>query len=317
MALTIQHVNADATFLITLALPRPSSPSPPPPREPSPALCILVDPWLHSDAPVFHPRFSNQLHTVLPAVSSLAELSPAPDLIVVSQSRSDHCHEATLRDFAWAKHPSTQLYACPDAVPVVRAWKWFPQLQLSVLKKGAPACVHIPNPQHPELRAWVELEHIPAKWLWEMPSLHSAVGIKYFFDEAPGNTKIISALFTPHGLPIAALRPWLSRLPGTTPRLGLLLHPFTHVHSYLGGDVSRGFPAGLEVCRIADVGTWVSAHDEETVVQGLVARWISETKWGCKKVERDLAAAGVGGVAVKELGVGEKLTVVDGVPVDA
>lgn len=314
MPLSIQHVNADATFLITLTPPRPSTASA---GEVSPAFNILVDPWLHSDAPVFHPKFSNQLHTVVPAFTSLAELSPTPDIIVVSQSKSDHCHEGTLKDFKWSEHPETRLYACPDAVSTIRGWKWFPQSQLSVFTKGKTTCIEVPNPQNPGLPAWVELEYIPAKWLWEIPSVHSAIGIKYFSNEAPSTTKVISALFTPHGLPISALRPWLKRLPGERPRLALLLHPFTHVYSYMGGEISRGFPAGMGVCKVADVGTWISTHDEKKIIQGFVASRINETKWGRQKVEEDLLAAGVEGVAVRELAVSEQLTIDDGVVVDA
>ncbi|KAL0639407.1 hypothetical protein Q9L58_001634 [Maublancomyces gigas] len=321
MSLTIQHVNADATFLITLNLPLPSLASA---AEVSPsAFHILVDPWLHSDAPVFHPKFSNQLHTVVPAVTSLAELSPTPNIIVVSQGKSDHCHEGTLKEFEWSAHPETRLHACPDAASAIRAWKWFPQSQLSVIKKGVAARVEVPNPRSPELPAWVELEYIPAKWLWEMPGLHSAIGIKYFFSEAPSSslsssptTKVISALFTPHGIPISALRPWLKRLPGKRPQLALLLHPFTHVHSYMGGDISRGFPAGMGVCKVVDVGAWVSTHDEKKIIQGFVAGQINEKKWGRQKVEEDLLAAGVEGVAAIDLGVSEQLTIDDGVVVD-
>lgn len=314
MSLSIHHINTDATFVITLDLPRRSSSSLGEGGEEG--LSILVDPWLHSDAPVFHPRFSNQLHTVVPAITSLAELSPVPSLVVVSQSKSDHCHEGTLREFKWSEHPDTRLYACPDAVSIIKSWKWFPQSQMSPLKKGETVCVEIPNTRSPELRAWVELEYIPAKWLWEMPSLHSAIGIKYFFTEAPSNTKVMSLLFTPHGLPVSALRPWLSRLPGKRPQLSVLLHPFKHVYSYLGGEISCGFPAGMEVCKIADVGTWVSTHDEDKITEGFVASRINVTLWDRQKVKDDLSAAGIENVTVKELGILEPLIISDGIVVD-
>lgn len=318
MALRIQHINADATFLIALTPPSrllPASAAEPPPS--AAAFWILLDPWLHSDAPVFHPRFSNQLHTVPPAVSSLAELSPAPNLIVVSQSKSDHCHQGTLKDFNWSDHPDTRLYACPDAVPIIERWKWFPRSQLSVLNKGETVRLEVPDTRDPELpsSSWVELEYIPAKWPWEMPSLHSAIGIKYFFGEAPSTTKVISALFTPHGIPVSALRPWLSRLPGKTPQLALLLHPFKRVHSFMGGEISPGFPAGMELCKAVDVGTWVSTHDEDKVIEGFVASHLNETKWSRQKVEEDLSAAGIRNVAVRELGVSEELAINDGVVV--
>lgn len=314
MSLTLQQINADATFVITLGLPRLSPASVP---ETSSSFSILVDPWLHSDAPVFHPRFSNQIHTVAPAINSLAELSPSADLIVISQSKSDHCHEGTLKEYKWSENPNTQLYACPDAASIIKGWKWFPQTQMRAFKKGEVVRIEIPNPQNPALRAWVELEYIPARWLWEMPNLHSAIGIKYFFTEVPSSTKMISVLFTPHGLPISSLRPWLSRLPGKRPQLSLLLHPLTHVHSYMGGEISCGFPAGKDICKVVNVGVWVSTHDEEKLVEGFVASRITMTKWNRQKAEEDLSADGIDNVSVKELGVLEPFKISDGVVIDA
>lgn len=310
MSLSIQHLNADATFLITLNLPRlPSTAA----TDDTPTdFSILIDPWLHSDAPVIHPRFSNQIHTITPAVASLAELSPPPSLILISQSKSDHCHEGTLKEFEWSTHLDTRLYACPNASSVIKGWEWFPHSRMSVFKKGESVRVDVPNTRNPELKAWVELEFIPAKWPWEMPSLHSAIGIKYFFIQTPSTTEVISVLFTPHGVPISALRPWLARLPGNKPQLSLLLHPFTHIYSILGGKISSGFPAGMEICKAANVDTWVSTHDEAKVVEGFVSSRLTETRWDREKVEEDLFTAGVKGVKIVELDVAETLEICEG-----
>lgn len=308
MSLSIHHINADATFLIALHLPRHPSGNPTDVTTEDGDFSILVDPWLHSDAPVIHPRFSNQTHTIAPAISTLAELSPAPDLIMVSQSKSDHCHEGTLREFEWTKHPSTRLYACPDACSIIKSWGWFPSERIVAFKKGTRVRVDIPDSGN---TAWVELEYIPARWPWEMPSLHSAIGVKYYFTEGR-RPKVISMLFTPHGVPMSALRPWLSRLEGGSPRLAVLLHPFTRIYSVLGGQISGGFPAGLEICKAVEVGTWVSAHDEAKLVEGFVASRLDRTMWGCEKAGADLLAAGVGNVVVKELGVDETLKIGEG-----
>lgn len=318
MSLSVQHLNTDATFLITFHLPSSGTTTTLANTTTKEGdFSILLDPWLHSDAPVFHPRFSNQLHTVKPAVNSLLELSPAPDLIIVSQSKSDHCHEETLKEFDWSTHLGTRLYACPDASSIIKGWKWFPSSRMTVFKKSERVRVDIPNAQNPERPAWLELEFIPAKWPWEMPGLHSAIGIKYFFTETFSTTKMISTLFTPHSIPISALRSWFSRLPGKKPQLTLLLHPFKHIYSFMGGEISGGFPAGLEICKATDVGTWISTHDEVKVVEGFVSSHLTETTWDRGKVEADLALAGVKNTVAKELRVSENLLVDEGVVLNA
>lgn len=188
---------------------------------------------------------------------------------------------------------------------------------MTVFKKGESVHVAIPNAQHPERAAWLELEFIPAKWPWEMPGLHSAIGIKYFFTEALPTTKMISTLFTPHGIPLSALRSWFSRLPGKKPQLTLLLHPFKHIYSFMGGEISSGFPAGLEICKATDVGTWISTHDEVKVVEGFVSSHLTETTWNRGQVEADLALAGVMSTVAKELRVSENLLVGEGVVLNA
>ncbi|KAL7270552.1 hypothetical protein RUND412_006739 [Rhizina undulata] len=327
MSLKIQHLNADATFQLRFYPPSPS-PSPKP-------YIILLDPWLHSDAPVYHRRFSTQEHTVPCHISSLRDLESPPDIVLVSQGKSDHCHEGTLKELDWSKG-STKLVAVPDAAGIVAGWKWFQKERLTVLKKeGVTINLSRDGNEAGQEAAGVEtagavldIQYLPAKYPWELPSVCSGIGIKFTFPTSsttPHGEKTLSILFAPHGSPFSAVSPWLSGLPlnaasPEAPHLSLLLHPFNDVHNpaYLGGTISHGFPGGLKVCQNCDVGTWMSAHDEDKKLGGFVAGKVSKNRRSGAEVVQGLRGAGIKAwehddeeEAIKEEGKGIRILVLE------
>ncbi|KAK1541823.1 hypothetical protein CPAR01_05210 [Colletotrichum paranaense] len=119
MALTVKQLNADASFLLTF---EPIVPESLPGIAPRP-FRILMDPWITGPSTIFHSILSTATHKECPCVCSLQHL-PEPDLVIISQHKSDHCNEATLRQLP-ASGTRTLILAEPAAAKVIRSWKYF------------------------------------------------------------------------------------------------------------------------------------------------------------------------------------------------
>ena len=138
MPLILTHLNADATFLLTFRPSAVSSSStttttPPPPTSPGTTrtFSILLDPWLVDTASVYHPKFARSRHRIAPCISSLREI-PAPDLVVISQGKTDHCNEATLRQLP-PSGTKTIILAPPPAAKRIHAWRHFPPDRVRIM----------------------------------------------------------------------------------------------------------------------------------------------------------------------------------------
>lgn len=182
MALTIKQLNGDASFLLSfepiVPCPSPTSPS----RDP---FTILLDPWISGPSKILHSRFSLATHRQPACIASLAELPSPPDLVIISQHKSDHCNEATLRQLP-ASGTSTLILAEPSAAKVIRGWKYFdrdkvrplprwedPRLsgRQTVIRVGVPS--HLPGGKPGE----VTVSYIPQRR--DIKSLHAAIAITY------------------------------------------------------------------------------------------------------------------------------------------
>lgn len=275
--LTLESLNGDATFLLTFYASASSHTQ----------FTVLLDPWLHSDAPVLHRKFSNQTHSVAPTLRSLADLPGPLDAIVLSQGKSDHTHQPTLRTLRTprAGEKAPKIYAVPDAASEVCSWRWAERPEVVVLtREGVKIGI--------EGGGSVEIAYLRAR-PWKVPSLHSAVAIR--FVDAAG--EVTSVVFTPHGSSVGCVREWVG-IGG----LDLLLWPWTEVRMpwWAGGAISSGVDAGRRVCREIEVGCWVGAHDGEKCVEGWVSRWLSRKEWSGEEV---------GKVVMRKAVVGEKVVV--------
>lgn len=189
MSLTVQHLNADSTFLLTFA-PEPASSGSIYARQ---TFTILCDPWLVGDSVVTHPKFALTKHTVRPYIEDLRRL-PEPDVIIVSQNKPDHCHKKTLQQLP----PScgTYIVAEPGAAKAIRRWNHFDPFHIIRLPKYNPLKesqirFDLP-PLTPEgLPGEVAIAFIPAKNY--ITGLHNAIGITY---QAPTATKAVSSVST-------------------------------------------------------------------------------------------------------------------------
>ena len=115
MALTVKQLNNDASFLLVF---EPIEAAPTGLFAPPEPFRVLVDP-----CDVAPPKASLASY-VLEACASPLRQVPQPDVIVISNARSDHCNEATLRHFA-SSGTKTLILAEPAAARVIRSWKYF------------------------------------------------------------------------------------------------------------------------------------------------------------------------------------------------
>ncbi|OIW35494.1 hypothetical protein CONLIGDRAFT_651513 [Coniochaeta ligniaria NRRL 30616] len=180
MALTVKHINDDASFLLSFE-PLITDPRTGPRPEP---FRILLDPWITGPSTVLHPKMSvtHQKHQA--CVTSLAEL-PEPDLVIISQHIPDHCNEATLRQLP-ATGTKTIILAEPTSARTIRGWKYFDKAKVQTIPKwddwGPKKGENIVRiPLEPVIAGGepgeVTVAFIPQRK--DMMGLHSAVGITY------------------------------------------------------------------------------------------------------------------------------------------
>ncbi|KAM0330005.1 hypothetical protein ACHAQA_004174 [Verticillium albo-atrum] len=180
MALTVKQLNADASILLTFV---PITPLPIPGLSPKP-FRILLDPWISGPSTVLHSMFSTATHKTLPCITTLQELPPI-DLVIISQHKSDHCNEATLRQLP-PGGTKTLILAEPTAAKVIRGWKYFDKTKVRTIPRwqdpkvtGKEAVVrvrvppYIPGGEPGE----VTVAFIPQKR--DIKGLHAAIGITY------------------------------------------------------------------------------------------------------------------------------------------
>ncbi|KAI9724258.1 MAG: hypothetical protein M1828_003682 [Chrysothrix sp. TS-e1954] len=103
----------------------------------------------------------------------------------------------------------------------------------------------------------------------------------------------ISALYTPHGLPLPLITPYITShllpLSGALP-LTALFHSFCRASNpwYLGGNILAGLPGGLEIARTLRPRVWVSAHDEEKLNTGMSVRGLKAERWSLSDMKAAL-----------------------------
>lgn len=181
MALTVKHINDDASFLLSFepAITQPivAGPKPEPFR-------ILLDPWITGPSTILHPKMSVTHRKHEACIKSLTEV-PEPDLVIISQHIPDHCNEATLRQLP-ATGTKTIILAEPAAARTVRSWKYFDKAKVQTLPKWddwSPSkgenIVRIPLKPAVEggEPGEVTVAFVPQRK--DMMGMHSAVGITY------------------------------------------------------------------------------------------------------------------------------------------
>ncbi|RYP04669.1 hypothetical protein DL764_004285 [Monosporascus ibericus] len=153
MALTIKHLNSDASFLLSF---KPVIPDSARSAVSSRPFIILLDPLILRPSLITRSRNSSPTSKKPACVASLSEL-PEPDLVVISHHKSDRCNEATLRQL-----PSSGTRALVLAEPA--AARTAVRVPLSAIVAGGQ-------------RGEVTVSFVPKKRDPARP--HGAIGITY------------------------------------------------------------------------------------------------------------------------------------------
>ena len=341
MSLTITHLNADATFLLTF---RPALDFPPSPGSAPGSFSIILDPWLSGPSTVFSSKFSVQHHTTPSSIETLNDL-PEPDLIIVSQDKADHCHEQTLRQL----HPDrikTTFLAAPAAAKLMKSWKYFRPDQIQALERWDPkspgAVRRFPIPAFSPNGSPGEVTVSFLADAMDLTGMHNAVAITYRAPRVPTmnfsyprpmkhqsrssksstsssstlgpHDRAISVIYSPHGVDYSVIKPFAashlvaeSALPLTA-----FLHGFDRIDNpwYLGGNISTGVSGGLPIARNLQTRYWISAHDEDKEVGGVTASSIRKVKYTREEVATLLQTSkGKSGTDVVVLDVGENMVI--------
>ncbi|MCJ1294211.1 hypothetical protein MMC34_005768 [Xylographa carneopallida] len=223
MSLSVRNLNGDATFLLTFStkddqrnFSRHSTTAP--------RFSILLDPWLSGDSTIFHRKFALAKHTVPSSIDHLSEIPP-PNVVLVSQEKSDHCHEATLRQLDPSLRHTTIL-AQPAAAKKIRGWKYFNAskvLALPIYSERRPDSVLrfcLPCQTPGGIPGEVTIAFITAKR--DMTGLHNAIALTY---RPPSKTPPFepTTTFYKHDTHLSDLdlplqgSPYLEQLPPTPP----------------------------------------------------------------------------------------------------
>ncbi|KAM7194347.1 hypothetical protein V8F33_007336 [Rhypophila sp. PSN 637] len=175
MALAVKHLNGDASFMLTFDALLPGQP---PYR-------ILIDPWITGKSKILHSKISVTRHKETPCITSLAEL-PEPDLVVISQNKSDHCNEDSLRQLP-PKDTKTIILAEPAAARTIRGWKYFEKSKVRTIPKwGDPRLtarqmvmrIKVPSASPGQIETGeVTVAFISQRK--DLSGLHGAIGITY------------------------------------------------------------------------------------------------------------------------------------------
>jgi len=192
MSITVKHLNGDSTFLLTFSPAAAFPPSPGLTKSPG-SFSILLDPWLSGPSQIWHPKFSLSNHTVPSCVQHLSEL-PNPDIVLISQEKPDHCHEATLRQLS-PDLEDTLVFAEPAAVKKIKGWKYFAPDRVCALipfsdtKSDTVIRFAIPAFHPTGTPGEVTIAFITTKR--DMTGLHNAIGVTY---RAPSLSKPLASL---------------------------------------------------------------------------------------------------------------------------
>jgi hypothetical protein len=248
----------------------------------------------------------------------LTEL-PEPDLIIISQSKSDHCNKETLTQLP-AGGGKTIILAEPGAAKVIRRWKYFDPEKVVTLPKWQerkPSTIH--RITIPALVSGGTAGEVTIACFFQkadITGLHSAVGITYRSPTVPDSLEVpptppltpksfstnfshkssnissnkpLSVLYAPHGITYKSLQPYISSHLVALAALPLtaLLHSFDRVQNlwFLGGNICSGFPGGLEIAQNLCARAWISAHDGEKEIKGIANGNVEIRKFEREEVE--------------------------------
>ncbi len=213
---------------------------------------LILDPWLVGEQVDVASWFNRQSHQ--DKCLTIRDLPPI-DAILISHPFTDHCHEATLKQFS----ADTPIFASPMAFKIIQKWRYFTHLQ--VLNPSAKVL-------KPLLIKDIEIHFFAANhWL---DLTHQAL-----FLRAKASQKTV--FYAPHGY-------WVKDLKNNqlldNQAIDLVLCTFSwyKLPWYLGGVVNFGAHNTLQLLKQLQAKFALATHDEHKIARGLVAR-LAQTEY--------------------------------------
>ena len=209
---------------------------------------IIIDPWLVGSEIDYFSWFNEQWHTSDPV--SLDEIN-TPDIILISQSYSDHCHEETLRLFS-------------DDVPILASPKAYQRLKKSLPDKRLTALPVMSKDGFLDFEGLKIATIDPGRWM--DPIYYSHVisnGSEAIFYSSHG--------FELSSVQIDLLKPY---------RFSALMTSFSQIElpSILGGKVNPGIENVKSLIDQLNPTYLMNTHDEKKEHSGLVMK-LAKTKY--------------------------------------
>lgn len=219
----IQRLNMDSSWLLRWA-----------------GLSVVIDPWLVGSEVDGFRWFNEQWHTTEPV--PVRELG-RPDIVLVSQPYSDHCHPETIRQLDYGhliavpparKRLKRELagVAIQDISEISRGWLTVGTLQVADL--------------------------LPDRWI---DPIYHAIAIRHGQDYI---------LYAPHGFELSGVQ--LEALEGLRCRLLMTTYSWFKIPALLGGLVNPGIPAAQALAAQVQPDRIVNTHDEQKRGQGFIPR---------------------------------------------
>lgn len=110
----------------------------------------------------------------------------------------------------------------------------------------------------------------------------------------PPRPMALSILYSPHGIPLADVQPYIQnhlvRLPGALP-LTCLLHGFDFATNpwWFGGNIMMGVDGGIQIAKALMARNWISAHDEAKDDRGVGVKLLKCDRNDVNAVKRRIA----------------------------
>lgn len=125
--------------------------------------------------------------------------------------------------------------------------------------------------------------------------------------------KVLSVLYTPHGISTPHLEPYILHHLDTLNALPVsaLFHSLTMESNpwFMGGVVAKGAPGGVDIAKRFGTKYWIGAHDEPKENKGMATVFLKTKQYDADDAESLLNKNGLQQTKVYQLDVGEVLRI--------
>ena len=286
----LTHLNADTTWLLSVAYPASATPALGRSR-----FNVLIDPWLQGPQSDIAGWFSTQWHAIKSSVQTIEELNGSLqeieimaqharpckhgarkarksdlqlpqnhsfiDAVIVSHEFTDHCHQSTLQEI----DHRVPVFATDKATDLIQSWNHFDHV---ITVPSVASAFDWRNSRHQALPWWIGIAKIVTEG--DALYLHSAIAI--FLEKEDSSHAAEAVIYTPHGVHAENISIMLD----TDPPVQTLafMHGLHDVSIALTKQLNLGAHNALKAQRVLKSKYWVGTHDEVKIAGGLVAPFL-------------------------------------------